>query len=343
MSYFAGSKIQSDINNNTESILPSRLFATEAIEFGLYWKSFMKTALPIQPTDYFNSISTSPSKGTLYQNKNGFRYTPIAADAGTYTVTNTAKLLDVTQVTKTSTLYVTAKAQSPVSRKVLCIGDSRTAAGVFTQRLLDLSAADGNLTLSLVGTKGTGANKHEGISGKTYVYFTFDPSSPFYFSGAFNFGTYLSTNSITMSSSDMVFITLDINDLNIYVTDSTATTYISTMMSYLNTMITSIRAAVSGIRIGVVLMGVNNTLGTALDTGGYNWTNPDRLHRTLKLWEKTIIATYDNSTYQNMNVDIILASGSIDKDNDFTDHVHPNTQGYNRIGDVLFSYLKYKN
>lgn len=52
------------------------------------------------------------------------------------------------------------------TRSMLCLGDSTTAEGKYTQKMLDMATENpGNLGLTLRGTKGTGSNKFEGNGG----------------------------------------------------------------------------------------------------------------------------------------------------------------------------------
>lgn len=67
-------------------------------------------------------------------------------------------------ITSASTTVVVAPQTTSGTKNVLVIGDSYINAGVITQRLLDIAATD-PLKVNLIGTRGTGSNKHEGRGG----------------------------------------------------------------------------------------------------------------------------------------------------------------------------------
>ncbi|MDP6358992.1 MAG: SGNH/GDSL hydrolase family protein, partial [Planctomycetota bacterium] len=58
-----------------------------------------------------------------------------------------------------------ATAEREVS--LLSIGDSLTAGGAYTRRLLQLSESQKKLKLKLIGSRGSGTNRHEGYGGWT--------------------------------------------------------------------------------------------------------------------------------------------------------------------------------
>lgn len=82
---------------------------------------------------------------------------------------------------ESSVVKCTALSASAGTKKVLAIGDSLLAAGDITQQLLDMSNSDVT-KVELIGTRGTGLNKHEGrggwtindyaTAGRTYYQFT---------------------------------------------------------------------------------------------------------------------------------------------------------------------------
>jgi lysophospholipase L1-like esterase len=61
---------------------------------------------------------------------------------------------------------VASSANTGTTKNVLMIGDSLTQAGMITQTLIDIAATD-VMGVNLIGTRGTGANKHEGRGGWT--------------------------------------------------------------------------------------------------------------------------------------------------------------------------------
>lgn len=80
-----------------------------------------------------------------------------------------------------SVVKVASLSTNAGTKKVLAIGDSLLVSGDITQQLLDMSVAD-VMKVELIGTRGTGLNKHEGrggwtindytTAGRTYYQFT---------------------------------------------------------------------------------------------------------------------------------------------------------------------------
>lgn len=66
---------------------------------------------------------------------------------------------------------VASSANTGTTKKCLLIGDSLTQDGTITQTLLDIAATDA-MGLTLIGTRGSGSNKHEGRGGWTVSDYT---------------------------------------------------------------------------------------------------------------------------------------------------------------------------
>ena len=121
--------------------------------------------------EYHHDVTTSAGVGAQ-QNE---RFTWIPAGplaAGTLTVAvhdkRTGKLL----TSKTAQLRAAAaNAGAGLTKKVLVVGDSLISNGTITQTLLDLAANDA-MKVELLGTLGSGLNKHEGRGGWTVNSYT---------------------------------------------------------------------------------------------------------------------------------------------------------------------------
>jgi len=241
--------------------LPTTIYAVEGVETNIYFANFINSHIDL--ADYrFNVTVSGTSNARMKQEASRWTFTPIAADAGTYTWTLEVYYNNTIIKTVTSSLIVKAlTAGNGVTRKVLVIGDSTTAEGQWLAELQNLYVGDvmaieeiGTITTVVNDSDGTSrTTNHEAISGMSVNYFYTDPASHFVFSSAFNFSTYLTTNALTMASGDWVFIHLGINDIFSYTTDTAALDKIHTTISQLSGMITNISSAVSGVRIGVLL------------------------------------------------------------------------------------------
>lgn len=350
--------------------------ALEGRELNLYFDNIIQTTVPLDQL----CVDVVCSKGAQYADF--WRYTPTSGDAGSTSITVSVWTKDrATQLASaTATLKTVALAypSSPVSRKVLLVGDSTLANGIVAAELVNLFNGDPKYALTLVGSNtGTVADSGsvsrsvalEAISGWTYSLFNSDTStawtqingtartgSPFVFSGAFNFASYLSTRGISMASGDWVIVNLGINDLFSYLDDASANTAITTVLGILSGWVTSINAAVSGVRIGVCLTTPpcrsQDGFGSAY---GSNQTRM-RYVRNIKLLRDAILAAYDSTTVSGVVVvpyhvgldtanNFATVTSAVNARNSTTvaqqvNSVHPASTGYWQLADMLRSFLK---
>jgi len=357
---------------NAANILP----ALEGRELNVYFDGCIWASVPLSEL----CIDVTCTKGSQFDR--WWRYTPTSGDAGstTFTLAVYTKNRSTLLATASATLKTVALTHPTVavSRKVLMIGDSTWAGGIVAAELVNLFNGDTKYTLTLVGSNDGNVNdsgstsravKVEAISGWTFNLFTTDTAtawteiggtsrtgSPFSFSGAFNFASYLSAQSITMASGDWVLINLGINDIFGATDDATLTTTMGTMSTQLAAWITSIKAAVSGVRIGIL---VTIPPSGSQDSFGVNYTSGQTLRRyeqNLRLWRDTIIANHDATVASN--VFVLPYHVAVDRVNNFatssvalnarnsttynqpSNGVHPNSGGYYQLADFLRSYLK---
>lgn len=357
---------------NAQNLLP----ALEGRELSIYFENVIWSSVPLDQL----CIDVTCTKGTQWSKY--WRYTPTSGDAGTTTLTLAVYTKDrgTLLATATATLKTVALSNpaSPVTRKLLLIGDSTMASGEVAAELFNLFVGDTKYTLTLVGSNSGNASDSasnsravatEAIAGWTINGFTTDSTtawtqlsggartgSPFSFSSVFNFASYLSSQSISMSSGDWVVINLGINDVFNSTDDATVNTRITTMSGQLASWITSIKASVPGIRIGICL-----TIPPSCnqDAFGYNYGSGQtrlRYIRNLKLWRDAITTSYDTSVISN--VFVIPYHANLDTEHNFTtgsvavnsrnattytqqqNGVHPAASGYYQLSDMLRSWLK---
>lgn len=248
-----------------------------------------------------------------------------------------------------STLSIAA-ANGPAgaARRVLFIGDSLTAAGTYTQRILDASAANASgVQVTLMGTKGAGANKHEGQGGWTVGRYhtpgvTWYASNPFTQNSAdkFNFAYYLS--STAQAAPDIVVIALGINDAVGSTTDAGALSAALASMAQLDEIIgitggagvTSVKAAAAAAKFLIVPepAGSNDQadFGTDYGTGIAGW----RAQRNISIFNSALIDRFSGREADG----VFLSSAFLQVDPDAgysTSGVHPGTLGYEQMGDAI--------
>ena len=234
-------------------------------------------------------------------------------------------------------------ANSGINKKCLFIGDSFIANGVITSELLNLFSTD-VMNVQLLGTKGSGTNKHEGRAGwSSYDYVatsSFNGSTnPFLNNGFFDFNYYITQNSI--DTPDWVFLQVGINDgwRNMNGT---------TIVENLQTMINSIKAYNSNIKIGI-------SLQCPPYLGEYGNNNLYEHLRRNKDNESVINAFKDKESDNvfivpiNVNLDCVynfpMATTTINSRNsntiqNCTDDTHPANSGYYQISDSYYCFLK---
>ena len=265
--------------------------------------------------------------------------------------TNVArKLFNITTIPKTSGTGLT--------RKVMLIGDSWTAPGIYANELRNLfSSADEPMDITLLGTLGMGGayvgptnGFHEGhgaYSAKTYCT---EANYNGYANGFYNPNTntfdfaYYMTN-CGYSGVDDVFINLGINDV------ATVEDF-DDIITYWNTMINSIKSYNSNIRIFIGLCGL-----PAQYKYGTQENNCNRFKARRLLFHERLIAEYGNR--ENEGYIIVPLHLSIDNEHDFpstemarsfrdstlvtycTDYIHPNNIAYYKVADRIRTYIKY--
>lgn len=340
-----------DYDANYLPALPPKIYATEGVQANIYADSVahLETGEVVFP-------EFECAKGR--QLDECWRITPVAADAAAVTpMTMRLRRLGDAVVTKTSSLVVTAKTAATRSVKVLCIGDSLTNAAAYTQRMLDLSGLDGNTLLTLIGTQGAGANKHEGRGGWTVARYNNEEApgtpSPFFYGGVFNFAQYLSANAL--ATPDLVTVFLGVNDLfSRTETGAAVTAFAEAQFAKIETWITSMRAANPAIKIGICLVPMPSRQDGFNAFGNYK---RQTYLRRIFLWQRAAIAWFGNR--EASGIYVIPTSCCMDTRYAFptdaaapvfahstvmverqNNHVHPAVAGYYQIGDTIWAAIK---
>ena len=238
---------------------------------------------------------------------------------------------------------VSKTANNGITKKCIFIGDSFIANGNITSELVRLFNND-VMNVELLGTRGSGTNKHEGRSGwSSYDYVATSSfnnfTNGFLNNGIFDFGYYINQNSIDVP--DYVFIQVGINDIWRPMNGTTT-------IKNLQTMINSIKAFNSNIKVGIALV-------CPPYLGEYGVNNKYNHLKRIKLNE-TIIDAFSNKESENVfivpinvNLDTIynftigttvINSRNNNTISDCTDTTHPANSGYYQIADSYYCFLK---
>ena len=272
-----------------------------------------------------------------------------------YLYSNLYELLD----TKTISLIITNKTTAKSGNfKALVIGDSLIDFGYITQELVNMQSSDAVTKISLLGTRGTSPNLHEGRGGwKVEHYARSNADSPFLFSGVFNFSTYMSNNSYT--SVDYVMFHLGINDIMGETTILGVHAKVRQAILDYKTMFDSIKVFNPSVKIFILLAPPPSS---SQDSFGANYqTGRDRVSqkRAILEWNKLLLDYFKNTYYPNvyviptMNVLDTVNNMQIDsipspinsRNNTVTisrqnNGVHPAPSGYYQMTDEIFSSIK---
>lgn len=148
--------------DRSKILLPADVYTVEGIEMNAYFRNVLIPGFATTFGGY--TLDVNCTKGKQYAT--GWRLAPVVADAGSTSLSLTSYIGGLQIASKTTTVRTVAKAAgSGVNRKLLVIGDSTTANGTMTGELLNLFGVGDVMDITLLGTQGTGSNKHEGHSG----------------------------------------------------------------------------------------------------------------------------------------------------------------------------------
>lgn len=323
----------------------------QGLESNIYYKN-----MQYNDTDYNVNIKTDKSIGRTQKERwNNPKTTILTNIYYSMSLEWQNKYLNNIASNRIKIQNILPTAGAGVTANVLCIGDSTTEAGLYTQRMLDIAATD-SMKISLIGKVGNGLNKFEGYGGKTANWYLTDAAySPFLFSGVFNFAQYLSSNSF--ATPNIVSIHLGINDILSMYTLEESKTKLQNAVNNMTTLIANIKASIPTVKF------IINTciVPASQDAFGVNYTTQlsKNIYKTnLQKYNSLLISTFrdreSEGIYLNcnmtLNIDTEIGFDSIDElisehstvtKKRYNNAVHPNSAGYKMMGDSLWSCLKY--
>lgn len=281
-------------------------------------------------------------------------YTPTGALAQT---TASLKLFpkndDAPLASHSFTIQSAASSAGSGTFNAAVIGDSLIDAGTVTQTALDNATADAVFTLNMIGTQGSGSNKHEGRSGWDVNDFVVS-GSPFYIGGVVDYPQYLTDNALT--TPDWVFISLGANSILTLDDDQEVDAAVITELAKMQTLITSILSTNGSINVGVCTIVPPSE---SQDSFGDDYQNdPVRFiyKRNTAIWNKGLVDTWGASEGSRIyicpmgqNWDAVHnAHRTLENANSrssvqiyrYGNGLHPNTEGYEQMGDALWAFIK---
>jgi lysophospholipase L1-like esterase/transcriptional antiterminator Rof (Rho-off) len=301
-----------------------------------------QTVIDIAATDVMG-VSFIGTKGTApnkHEGRGGWSindYSTVGRTFYSFTVSGvvTSPLINSTEYTNNgSTFKVQEIAISAGSGTIICertVGtNAPSASGTLTK-----SSGTGDATISFSASSTVSGN-------------------PFWISGALNYSQYLTNNSL--ATPDWVVIHLGINDAFSYTTDATVVAAAIAAFVNLDLLITSIKAAGAGVKVALMIPtppANQDGFGYGYGTGQTAW----RDKRNIMLWAKELITKYTgqeasriylvptNTALDVVNGYPLSASAPVNSRSSVTvqrqnNGVHPDTSGYQQIGDCLWAFLK---
>lgn len=326
-------KSESLPKNSRRLALPSTIYCFANQPVSIYFRNVMD----YHPGDVYMMVAShTANDGKLYSDH--WEYTPTAEGNRRVEL----KVYDHDYTMKNGELVnLTIKSTSVKSSlTALVIGDSTVNAGKETQKMLDLATADG-YSLTLLGTRGTEVNKHEGRPGWTADHYTKSSaysglSNPFYNSAtsAFDFAYYMAQQGY--SGVDCVFLQLGINDMFSAQSDDEMTIALNAYLSNMETIINSIHAYDANIKVVVNLI-IPCTADQDAFTGIYNiQTTSWRCKKNTYEANLALLDRYDGVS----NVYLSPYNAALDTVNNMDGGVHPVDNGYVQLGTQMYSYMR---
>jgi lysophospholipase L1-like esterase len=334
------------ITNWTQDItLPPTLYLVVGKEYNVYFENIVSDDV----NKYYFDVGCDIG---VQQNE---RWTCTPATPGDYGFYLTVydKMMNLIKSVSCTLKVCAVTTNNGVTKTCIFMGDSLTAAGTYTGELITLCGVGDVMNLTLQGVQGSGGNLHEGVSGWT-VADHYGSSSNFYFSGAFNFTSYMTARGYTLC--DWFFIFLGINDIFSYSTDTGVDAVCVANKTKLDAMITSIKAWNSTVKVCLMLPCTGSNSQDAFGKSYNSNQNQMQFKRNIHRYTKYLIDNYKDKTADriyllasNANLDtknnMAVETVALNSRNSTTtvrqaNGVHPADTGYYQIADTVYYFLK---
>ncbi|MCB1090315.1 MAG: SGNH/GDSL hydrolase family protein [Verrucomicrobiae bacterium] len=365
-----------DVPGEVRLHLPPSIPLLAGVESNLY---FDNAFLALNPANFLADVTCA--KGA--QQAERWTWTPKAEDAGKLSLK--VEIRDTTNAivaSASTTLFVKDRAVAKVPEKpvsLLIIGDSLTAASVYSQQIHDLAVED-DLPLRLIGTRGPtiaegeppSPNQHEGYGGWTAERFAThytgiarggpykECGSPFIYKDdgdekpRLDFDRYCREFN-EGAGPDYVTILLGCND-TFGATDDTIEEKIDIMFRHYETLLAMIHELRPETRIGALLpmppAASQDAFGANYGSGQTRWQYRRNQHRVVE----RMLQTFGGREAENvflvpawLNLDPVHGfpaktepahSRSTAEVTRQSNGVHPSADGYRQIGDAVYAWLR---
>ncbi|WP_298861769.1 SGNH/GDSL hydrolase family protein [uncultured Gimesia sp.] len=336
--------------------LPPTFYAVPGVEMNIYYDNIVLTETPEK---YRFEVSCKIGKAE----QDHWTITPTASDVGPHPLSVKVTDANGTILGTAKTILHVSAANSGSKRdtyRLLIIGDSLTHATTYSNKIAELLSTSGNPKWQMLGThkpKSAAAGvAHEGYGGWTWQRFAahYEPnpdgtyrkrSSPFVYLGkdgkpGLDFKRYFKEE-CNGNAPGVVIIKLGINDCFSAKQDA-IDAKIDGMFSQADILIKALQAAAPQAEIGICLTTPGNSRQEAF-FANYK----DRYSRWgwKKIQHRLVQRQIEKfAGREKQNLFIVPTELNLDIVNGYpvNNGVHPNTVGYQQIGDSIYSWLKYR-
>ncbi len=338
-------------------IMPSVITTAYLQKVQLFYRGMIESLDPYQydiriKAPYVSGVSVAGKKLPRY-----YEITPPNTLSRNMTVELWSTAGELIQTADTLVVSGNPVSSPATAQKVLCLGDSLTAAGTWVTELnRRLTGSGGSPTgksftnISFLGTQGTGANLHEGHAGKTWTWFIEDPDSPLTNAGSLDIPNYLTT--IGGAGINQIYILLGWNSIS---TPTALRNADDWDLTDLKTILDAFREELPAVKITLLGLQVPSPAGLGDDYGDDSspTANYWKLLQGvfgLKLAYKELCADpiysswvdwIDTAVMFDSDYNMPRASTPVNTRNATTEllgnnGVHPDTSGYYQIADAVY-------
>lgn len=351
-------------------VLPREIPAVVGLELNLYFDNLV---LVLNPANYAFDVICARGR----QQADRWTLTAAPTDVGLHDLQLEVRDQSNSVVARAATRLRVIPADAASNQKIslLLIGDSLTHASVYPQHLLQLCDAPGNPRLTLVGSHGPGeilgAVRHEGYGGWTArrfaTHFTGKAregdyrqrGSPFLYADAagqpqLDFRRYCAdVNGGVLP--DIVAVFLGPNDV-FALNEAGLEAGVEDIVAQFEVLLQMVRECGPEVKFAVMLpvppAATQDAFGANYGSGQTRWQYRRNQHRLLeRLLERFgereaerifVVPVYLNLDCVNNYPSVTEAANgrAVQQVQRLNNGVHPSAEGYQQIGDVLYSWLK---
>ncbi len=354
------------------NILPTDIYAVPGVETNVYFETIV-----LHPHTELLLWDVDCDMG-MQQNER-WTCTPTEEEVGDHplTIKVVSPEMEVLHEARATVHVIDPAAGGGAPRTMLCVGASQTAASMYTERMIELFAADESVEMRFIGESGPGGesgNRHEGYGGWTWEAFAnrWDADaewkevdgrnrrvrSPFVFEvdgePQLDFQQYLDKNN-GGKAPDIITILLGCND-TFSSKEDTIEERIDAMFANVDKLLAELRRVAPETQIGVMYLVPasrdQDAFGQSYKCNQTRWQYRRNMHRVIEREMETYLgreAENISMVAAFVNVDPVWGfpgpmvppnPHSEDTVRRMSNGAHPNKSGYYQMGDAVYCWVK---